>query len=326
MILKRLTKFGFFLQILLLLVMAIILWFPSFIHPLPPDRPVNAGILYTLLSDAIVSLPVLATVIAFGFAMVLSLMLYLLASINELISRDNLLVAILLMYFLSWNPSFLHLYPLLPAGLFILAAFFPLMRMHGMQDPYRQVFTSSMSISIASLFYLPAIYLLPLVWLSFLTYRITGWREWIITFIGFSIPYLYLLTWFFISDQLLTFLEVYQTALLPQVLSFQIPDTVPFIWMTSSVLMLGLMGLIHINFIQDKLISIRRRSFLMVSYSFLSLLVLIFSAVPSMNSFTLLYIPLAFFSTSAMMMAKRSLIPELLVILYIILLLVLRNL
>jgi hypothetical protein len=324
MILKKLTKLGFFIQVLLLVTSAIILWFPSFIHPSPPVKPGNSGILYILLFDLLINNPVTATAIAFGISLFMSFMLYLLAAINELISRDNLLAAILFMLLLSWNPSFLHLYPLLPAGLFILAAFFPLMRIYGMQDPYRQVFTASMSISLASLFYLPAVFLLPLVWLSFLTYRITGWREWIIVIIGFAIPYLYLFTWLFISDQLSANLQMIISALFPKEFSFQLHETIPMIWLTSSAFMLALMALIHINFIQDKLISIRRRSFLMISYSFLAVLILLFSADPAMNSFPLLYLPLAFFSTTSIMMVKKSRVPELLILVYLLILLVLR--
>jgi len=326
MILKRLVKFGFFLQVLVLVISAILLWFPSFIHPVLPDKPASAGILYVVVSEALNGLPLASTLFAFFCALAMSLLFYFVVSLNELLPRDHLLIAILLMFLLSWNPSLLKLYPILPAGIFILGAFIPLMKIYAIQDPYRQVFTASMSISIASLIYIPVVYLLPLIWLSFLTYRITGWREWIIVLIGFSLPYLYWITWLFVTDEMSVSLAALITEIIPERLTFSIPDYKALIWMSTSGFMLAMAGLIHINFIQDKLISIRRRSFLMITFTFLSLLIMVLSSDPLTDSFTLLYIPLAFFLTNAIVLVKKSKVPELLIIIFIALLIVLRNL
>ncbi|MBK7029346.1 MAG: hypothetical protein IPH45_09090 [Bacteroidales bacterium] len=322
--LRRISRLGFFIQFLLFVAIGTLLWLPAFIQPQQPLRIVSEGPLYVLLVQVISWWPVIPTLVALLLTISLCLLLYYIGSVNDIHSRDNFLSAIFLLFFLSWNPALLLLHPLLPASLLLLFAIHTLMRIYGQQDPLRQVFSASLSIGIASLFYFPSVYLLLLIWFSFMTYRITTWREWIITLIGYLIPFVYLFSWYFWTDKLEIGLSNMLQSIEDPGLNLAGLSLIQYIWLAGLILILGISSFALVNLVQDRVISIRRKSFIMMNLIFACIPLIIISGAPLKESHQIFYVPLSFAITGVISLSKKSTFFEWFVVAFVILLLTLR--
>ena len=62
-------------------------------------------------------------------------------------------------------------------------------------------FQAAFLVSLASLFYARSAYLMMVVWAGLGILRPFRWREWFFTLIGFIVPYIFLFSYYFLSDQ-----------------------------------------------------------------------------------------------------------------------------
>jgi hypothetical protein len=212
--------------------------------------------------------------------------------------------ALIILVTYSWNADFQTLHAILPAGIFIILAIHSIMVMYGKQEAYRQVFTAAFSIGIASLFYLPLAYLLFLIWFSFVTYRISTWREYAISIIGFSIPFIYYFSWLFWSDTFNQGLHQLAAALFNFVLPARL-STVNTLWLFVSAFLIMVTMAAVLNSMSDKLISLRRKSWVVFNYSLTAVLVIFLAGWPILSANYLFAIPLSFFVTGSFTLIKR---------------------
>ncbi len=64
-----------------------------------------------------------------------------------------------------------------------------------------EFFMAAFLVSIASLFYAKAAFLMLVVWSGLFLFRTMHWREWMFTFLGFITPYIFLFSWYYLSGQ-----------------------------------------------------------------------------------------------------------------------------
>jgi hypothetical protein len=88
--------------------------------------------------------------------------------------------------------------------------FLPLYEKH---EAYATVFNIGTLLSVASMFYLPSFIFVLLIWVGFIIYRIISWREWFISILGLIFPYIFLGTYYFWNDCLLSKIVSYKNAL-----------------------------------------------------------------------------------------------------------------
>lgn len=321
--LKRISRLGFFLQFILFLILTSLFWIPEIAHALPAGHSSLEGPLYILLSGWVQPYPVLSSVLALLFVLGMCIILYMITTVNDLVPRENFMPVILLGILLGWNDKLLLLHPILPAGILILLSVQTLMSSYGKLEPYKQIFISSFLISLASLFYIPLAYMMIMVWASFVTYRITTWREWVITFVGFLVPLIYLASWYFVTDRFLSSFSTYDKALADPGLLIEM-DGIMIAWLISTLLVLLIATVSVVNTVQDKLISIRKKTFIMVNFIIALGVMLLVSGSSIKESQMLFYIPLAFFMAVGLNMLKKTLFLDLLSVAYLVFLLMLR--
>jgi hypothetical protein len=215
------------------------------------------------------------------------------------------------------------MHALLPAGIFVIIALNSLMMMYGRQTAYHQVFTAAFSIGLASLFYLPLAYLLLLVWFTLVTYRVSTWREYIISIIGFATPVVYYMSWLFWNDNLESGLQHASAALFRLIRPERISlfDT---IWLSVSAFILVITMFAILNIMSDKLISLRRKAWVLFNFSFTALIAVFVAGWPILNANYIFVIPLSFFLTGSFSLIKRPFWFEVLAIGYLLLLVVMR--
>jgi len=320
---KWVSKSGTIIQFTVYTIVVAVLWIPAFLHPAPVVTTADDGPLFVLLAGLIKNLPVLSVVTALILVAVQSVVLFYMFQSNGFYGRSNFIPAIIVMLAYSWNNNFLTLHAVLAAMVFIIIALHSLLGMYGKQNPYQQVFTAAFTISIASLFYLPLAYLLLLLWVTLISYRISSWREYTISFIGFILPWIYYLSWLFLSDNLESGLKL----VIASLFKFELPNhlsTVNAVWLLISMFVMIVTMVAVLNAVSDKLISLRRRAWVMFGYCFASFIAVLLCGWPMLSANYLFVIPMSFFITGSISMLKRPFIFEMLALAYFFLFVLMR--
>lgn len=320
---KFLSKTGFPLQFSIFLVIAGILWIPALVQPLPHTEPTISGPLYAMIAYWLRDYPFVSVLSALLLVVIQAFLFHILLSANDLVPRDSFIDAIIFLVLASWNPAMLYLHPALPAGIFILISLYMLMRMYGQSEPYQYVFTSAFSIAVASLFYQPAIYLAAGLWISLLTYRIASWREWFISVIGLLLPFIYLVSYYYWQGELNQGFQVTLRAIKLHYITDIHLNTIEVVFFLSSVLVLFICIFMTLNSIQDKLISIRRKSWILLDFTIAGMAFLVLAPGTIRSGYVLVLMPMAFFLTYAVISPKKGKFINILLFLFIALLFVL---
>jgi hypothetical protein len=324
--LKLLSKTGFFLQFIVFLAIATILWFPTFIHPLPPVETDLSGPLFIVLKNWLQGAVIVSTSIAALLIISQAFLLHVLLSSHDLIPRDSFIDAIIFLVLMSWQPTMLCLHPALPAGFLVLLAIFMIMKMYGETDSYKNVFSASLSVGVAALFYQPAIYFMAGIWFSLFTYRITSWREWLITVMGLVLPLIYLFSYYYWDGTLSQGLDLIDRSVRIQFLSKISFTPVEMVFWIGALSAMVLSSLMTLNSIQDKVISIRRKNWIMFDFSLAGMLFLLVAIGTLKTGHYLVMMPLAYFLTYAAIAVKKSRINDLIVVAFILMVIVLHYL
>jgi len=321
--LRWVSKSGTFIQFAIYTVLLLLLWIPAFVNPvLPVITPVD-GPLYTLIITWLSGNASLTVALALSFVLFQSLVLFYVFQAHGFFGRSNFLPAIIVLLSYSWNADYQTMHALLPASVFVILSIHSVIAMYGQQAAYRQVFTAGFSLGIAALFYIPLVYLLLLIWLTLITYRLSTWREYVISVIGFSLPLLYYFSWLFWNDTLIEGINQLANA----VTNFKLPAQLAMIntiWLSASVFVLVVTMIAVLNIMNDKIISIRRRSWVLFNYSFTALIVIFLAGWPFLSANYLFVIPMSFFVTGSLTLFKRRFWFEVLALSYFLLFLGIR--
>jgi len=315
--LKRLSKTGFLLQFIIFLAIGTILWFPAFVHPQPPVSAKLSGDLYLLISGWMSGNSIVAVSLAAFLIMAQAFLLHILLSSNDLMPRDSFIDGIIYLVCMSWHPSLLCFHPAIPAGIFILIALYMFIKMYGQSEPYQYIFTAAFSVAIASLIYLPAIYFMIGLWISLLTYRIASWREWFITIIGLAVPFLYVISYYYWIGALQEGWQQMVAALRFQKNESYAMSSVEIVFLVAAILMMAIATIATLSAIQDKLISIRRKTWVILDFTIAGLIGVILTIGSWKTGHFFLMMPLAFFLTYAAIAIKKSRMNDLIVLLFV---------
>jgi len=313
--LRWISKSGTFIQFAIFSVILIIFWIPAIVHPLLPVTTPADGPLYTLLVKYLYPYPALTVVVALILVIIQSLILFYVYQANGFFGRSNFLPAIIILLAYSWNGNYQTLHAILPAAIFIIIALNALMGMYGQQAAYHKVFTAAFSLGIASLFYIPLTYLLLLIWFTLITYRISSWREYAVSIIGYILPFVYYISWLFWSDSLQQGLIQLSGSLFNLVLPARL-SLINTIWLSVSAFIAIVTMIAVLRTMGDKLISLRRRSWVLFNFSFTAIILVLLAGWPILSANYLFVIPMSFFITGSVTIIKRSFWFEMLALAY----------
>jgi hypothetical protein len=184
----RIFRSGYTIKVTMFFIIAFLLWIPAFINLPAPITESTYGIAYDFLFGYFQPGAILSTVIAFVLLLFQAIVFNAVLVSKPLFSRSVFLPAMIYVVLMSHNPAMLTLHPALIANFFLILALSNLYDTYEKNDPYRETFNSSFWIAMATLFYLPAAWMMIFLWSAFIIFRISGWREWIISLIGFAVP------------------------------------------------------------------------------------------------------------------------------------------
>jgi hypothetical protein len=194
---------SFLIQYIALLLITAALWISAFMHPLPiPVPPSFENPIYSLAYGWLSGIHWIIIPLAVVFLLVEAFILNTVLIYHDIVPKNSLLPSIVFITLMSSNPVTLNIYPALLAiliFLFFLNIIFP---MYDQEDNLVPVLSASLLLSASSLVYFPMVMLFPFLWMCFLIYRIFKWREWVISIVGFTLPYIYIVLYYFWTDRL----------------------------------------------------------------------------------------------------------------------------
>ena len=202
MILKRLKSNSSF-NLFFIPVVAIAFWMKSLLHPFIYDFSTceNGTILYAPIIHVSISLAVL---IALAFLM---------QAINDRYSFIRIrskLPSTLFVIVMGGFVGMQTLHPIYFGAIFVLLAIYRLFGMFEKAKPYSAVFDVGFLLGISALFCVNLILLLPAFIISVAVLsRETKWREFVIIIIGFVLPFVFAVSYTFLTDTLPLTVETY---------------------------------------------------------------------------------------------------------------------
>ncbi len=208
------------------------------------------------------------------------------------------------------------------SGFFILYILQIAFNIYGKSDHYMDIFKITMAISIASLFYLPMFLYLIFVWLIVMVYRSADFRTFVISLVGFVIPYIYVLFFYFWFDKtplLYQHLINKYNSLFIHNFDFRIfISLIPII--LGCLYLFSIIGLLRK--VNSRVIKIRKYIYLVSWLFVLSLIIALFFSDSTLISLSLLCIPATFFVSDYFLSFKRKWLAELIFTLILIFIIV----
>lgn len=186
--------------VFLLPFVVVVLWVFPFMDP-EATQAQHAMPFYELLLYFVGDLPIILHIIALLLVVFEAFLVNRITVGQEILNTSTYLPGAMYAVFMSCCPQLTDVHPVLFANLFILLAIRRLFNMHRKEYVFSEVFDASFYISIATLFYVPSFVFLPLIWVSLIVIRPFVWREWIISLIGFVVPYLFVCMYFYWIDK-----------------------------------------------------------------------------------------------------------------------------
>jgi len=304
---------GFFKQnqtssILLVPIVAIGFWITGFIHPIPALNK-NAMPLFDWLCRATQGYPFIQTLFSCFLLIGEAFFINHLCNKHNILSKKTYFPALLYVILMSCSNLFITLHPLLLANLFVLLSLDRIISSYHKDEAFAHVFDAGFYIGIASLFYFPAVILFPMVWVGLIVIRTFVWREWIISFLGLMLPYLFILTYYFWFDKVDLFLL--DKIFFPASDAKYSIESEPLSFIILSVFLLLLIVLSFFKLTQGLPVNtILSRNILVVFIWMIALSFLAFLMAPLLNLryFSFMAIPLTVYVSHYFLAAKKSLV------------------
>ncbi len=187
---------------ILIVLFGIILWLPAFFSPVSVGLSSSSG--YLSIGGALSSFafgnPLLSRIFACLF---LSFQAFLVVRLNVmymLIQQKTYLPAL---FFISITSFYL---PLMNFSGYIFSSFFFILILTLLFSVYKKeansyrFFEAGLILGIASLFYPRLIYFLPFIWIISIVLRPFYWREWLFPALGMILPYLFIITYLYLTN------------------------------------------------------------------------------------------------------------------------------
>lgn len=202
--LVRLYRNTYPTQIILLVLIALAIWSPALFQSVPvvQDYDKLQPLYNLLIINNLLTNSRLLSFIALGFVLAQAFLLNKIVNQNDIISKTTFLPALLYTLLMSYHPAGLTIHPSLIANTFIILIINNLFVSNDNPDHYPSILSIGFYLSIASLFWFPVVFIIPLLIISIFIISAKPFREFIIFLSGIILPYYFLAFSYFMSNDL----------------------------------------------------------------------------------------------------------------------------
>ena len=199
----RLFKGSQPILILLIPLTVGLVWLKSFLQPAEALAGLDQWSMpvYHLIENLLNNQPVIRKLIALALLITNALWLARMNTKFILIKSRTYLPAIFYALICSSLVAFHDLTPALIASFLFILALEIMFDSHNEEQLSYKFFEAAFLVSLASLIYSTIALYLIIIWIILSILRNAGWREWVFTIIGFALPYLFLYSVYYLTDQ-----------------------------------------------------------------------------------------------------------------------------
>ena len=186
-------------------LIVLVLWLPGLFHPAinasRDGMPVYQWI-YSLVNPFAALVIKLLCIAIVSFE---AIYIHFIVVKHEVLYKDSYLPSLMFAVVASCLPEFQQFSPVLLVNLVMLFVMNKSFSLFKEPSPIALIFDCAFLLAILSLIYLPADLFFILFLIALLVFRPFHWREWIVAFIGFVLPYLFISVYLFWMDGLKQF-------------------------------------------------------------------------------------------------------------------------
>jgi hypothetical protein len=309
--LLKLFKTNPMLLLLFGIIFSIVLWAVTVFHPVGPTLSYTDVTLLAPFYDRIHSLPVFKEALGFSMLLLMAGVWNNIVNKHSLLGQSSYFPFFFMVLLLSCRTSLIGFYPALASSFFLVLAIHKLISSYKKERALSDIFDSGLFVGIATLFYIPSMVFLVLLWIGVLTIRSINWREWVCSIIGFMIPFIFTFTYnlvFFPGYpwyNKITSEFVYHSTHLS------------FSWEQITIMIIigisALRGLwFYVNKIPDNVVKAQKFWALMVWFILIGIAAVIICPVKDSRAFSILAIPGSFVLSVYFLKTRTKFIPEIL--------------
>lgn len=284
---------------ILLLVYALALKFPVFLHPQGPLKLEEDHYLYTgLLSflDALGFPPIVYAFMAFALIYTQATLFTRICNNQKMMPRPHYLVAMSYILITSLIPVWNRFSAPLLVNSLLIWAIYRMMQLYNNQRALAQIFNIGVMLGVGILFYKPALLFVLLILVALFVMRPFFLREWLIALLGVTTPFYFLGIFLFLTNRW-SWHNIFPS------LKFGLPAFPGSIYITISILLIVLVFIIGGFFVQDNLnkmlIQVRKNWSLMLLYLIIASLVILLNTGTQYENWLICMVPIAAFHGAA---------------------------
>jgi len=296
-----------------LVLYALILKFPLFLHPVVPVFHPEDNYLYKIILTGLDSVfhnaPVLYSVLTFFLVIIQATLFNRIFNHHKVLPKSNFLPGMSYILITSLLPDWGHFSAPLLINTIMIWVWYRMMELYNSHRPGTAIFNIGIWTGIVSLLYIPAVAFLLLVLFGLLTMRPFRIREWFVGLLGFTFPYYFLFIYMYLSG------HWSWSNILPKIV-FTVPALPSSIWVTLGIIWLIVPFMVGGYFIQKNLskflIQIRKSWSLLLLFLLVAVLVILINRVNSYENWVIMAVPFAAFHAAAYYYPTKTLGPNVL--------------
>jgi Family of unknown function (DUF6427) len=295
---------------LLLLVYALVLKFPVFVHPVLPVLHKEDNYLYRIIFNALDSFfhnsPIIFSIFTFILIFTQATLFNRICNYQKILPKPNFLPGMSYILVTSLLPDWNHFSAPLLINSLLIWIWYKMIALYNNNRPDPAIFNIGVLTGVVTLLYVPALFFLLLVFFSLLIMRPFRIREWLMGLLGFTFPYYFLFIILYISN------HWNWKSIVPSI-TITLPGMPHSIWITLGIVLLVVPFMIGGYFVQGNLnkmlIQVRKSWSLSLLFLLVAIFVILINHADSYENWIVTAMPFAAFHAAAYYYAPNKNLP-----------------
>lgn len=293
--------------------LSVALWALTILHPGEMKYPYTDITLLAPFFDWIHNFPVVKEVLGFTILLLEAGIWNRIVNKHSLLRQSTWFPFFFMVILLSCRASLVGFYPALVSSLFLVLAINKLISSYMKERALSEVFDSGLYVGVATLFYIPSMAFLILLWIGLLILRTINWREWACTIIGFLLPFVFTYTYNLVFHPNYPWYNKIASEF------FYHSVHLSFSWEQITIIVIILLTAagsvwFFVNHIKDNVVKAQKFWTVMLWFILVAALAVLICPVKDSRAFSILAIPGSFILSAYFLKTRAKLLPELLFI------------
>jgi hypothetical protein len=295
---------------LVLLVYALVLKFPVFIHPVLPVLHKEDNYLYRLIFNGLDSFfhnsPVIFSIFTFILIFTQATLFNRICNYQKLLPKPNFFPGMSYILVTSLLPDWNHFSAPLVINSVLIWIWYKMIALYNNNRPDPAIFNIGVLTGIVTLLYVPALFFLLLVFFALLIMRPFRLREWMMGLLGFTFPYYFLFIILYITNH-------WNWKNIVPSITVTFPGMPHSMWITFGMVLLVVPFMIGGYFVQGNLnkmlIQVRKSWSLSLLFLLVAIFVILINHADSYENWIVTAMPFAAFHAAAYYYAPNKTLP-----------------